>query len=198
MSVSGAPDEPVRAGPPIADLVAGLYAAFGITAALVARGGGTGRGQRVEASLVNGLISMLAYFSASHLATGAAARAHRQRPPRGLALRPVPRRRRRGGGSAQHAGARPALSGGARPRPSAGRARVRRQRGARCSNREALRALIDEKIGADTVEAWIERLNRAGVPCGRVMDLGEVFADPQVRTRRWWSRSTIRATGPCA
>ena len=44
--------EPVRAGPPIADLIAGLYAAFGIVAALVARGGpGSGRGQRVEASL---------------------------------------------------------------------------------------------------------------------------------------------------
>ena len=74
MSVSGTPDEPMRAGPPIADLVAGLYAALGITAALVARGG-TGRqraqGQRVEASLVNGLISMLAYSSASHFATGA-------------------------------------------------------------------------------------------------------------------------------
>jgi CoA:oxalate CoA-transferase len=50
-------------------------------------------------------------------------------------------------------------------------------------NREALRALIDQKIGADTVEAWIERLNRAGVPCGRVMNLAEVFADPQVQAQ---------------
>ena len=50
-------------------------------------------------------------------------------------------------------------------------------------NREALRALIDQKIGADTVEAWIERLNRAGVPCGRVLNLAEVFADPQVRSQ---------------
>jgi CoA:oxalate CoA-transferase len=54
---------------------------------------------------------------------------------------------------------------------------------ARIKNREALRTLIDEKIGADTVEAWIERLNRAGVPCGRVMDLAEVFADPQVQAQ---------------
>jgi crotonobetainyl-CoA:carnitine CoA-transferase CaiB-like acyl-CoA transferase len=50
-------------------------------------------------------------------------------------------------------------------------------------NREPLRALIDERIGADTVAAWIERLNRAGVPCGRVMDLAEVFADPQVQAQ---------------
>ena len=54
---------------------------------------------------------------------------------------------------------------------------------ARVQNREALRALIDQKIGADTVAAWIERLNRAGVPCGRVMDLAEVFSDPQVRSQ---------------
>jgi crotonobetainyl-CoA:carnitine CoA-transferase CaiB-like acyl-CoA transferase len=51
---------------------------------------------------------------------------------------------------------------------------------ARMRHRERLRALIDVRIGAASVEAWIERLNRAGVPCGRVMDLGEVFADPQV------------------
>jgi crotonobetainyl-CoA:carnitine CoA-transferase CaiB-like acyl-CoA transferase len=50
-------------------------------------------------------------------------------------------------------------------------------------NREALRALIDQKIGAETVEAWIERLNRAGVPCGRVLNLAEVFADPQVQAQ---------------
>jgi crotonobetainyl-CoA:carnitine CoA-transferase CaiB-like acyl-CoA transferase len=74
MSVSGGPCEPMRAGPPIADLVAGLYAAFGIVAALVARGESgprVGQGQRVEASLTGGLISMLAYFSAQYFATGA-------------------------------------------------------------------------------------------------------------------------------
>jgi crotonobetainyl-CoA:carnitine CoA-transferase CaiB-like acyl-CoA transferase len=51
---------------------------------------------------------------------------------------------------------------------------------ARMANREPLKALINQKIGESTVEAWIERLNRAGVPCGRVMTLADVFADPQV------------------
>jgi crotonobetainyl-CoA:carnitine CoA-transferase CaiB-like acyl-CoA transferase len=51
---------------------------------------------------------------------------------------------------------------------------------ARVRNRERLRPLINARIGAATVEAWIERLNAAGVPCGRVMNLAEVFADPQV------------------
>ena len=72
MSINGPPDtEPLRAGPPISDLLAGLYAAFGVVTALVAKGRRTdGIGQRVEASLNNSLISTLAYFSAHYFATG--------------------------------------------------------------------------------------------------------------------------------
>jgi CoA:oxalate CoA-transferase len=182
MSVTGAPDEPVRAGPPIADLVAGLYAALGITAALVARGGresASGRGQRVESSLVGGLISMLAYFSANHFATGALPeRTGNDHPvvwPYGLfhaadgevavaPSMPVHVQRFLAALGLADLLEKPEFADNA----------------ARMKNREALRALIDQKIGADTVEAWIERLNRAGVPCGRVMSLADVFADPQV------------------
>ena len=72
MSINGPPDgEPLRAGPPISDLLAGLYAAFGVVTALLARERASiGRGQRVEASLNNSLISALAYFSAHYFATG--------------------------------------------------------------------------------------------------------------------------------
>jgi CoA:oxalate CoA-transferase len=185
MSVTGAPDEPVRAGPPIADLVAGLYTALGITAALVARGeSGSApcRGQRVEASLVGGLISMLAYFSANHFATGALPeRTGNDHPvvwPYGLfhaangevaiaPSMPVHVQRFLGEIGLGHLLDEPEFADNA----------------ARIRNREALRTLIDEKIGEDTVEAWIERLNRAGVPSGRVMNLAEVFADPQVQAQ---------------
>ena len=51
---------------------------------------------------------------------------------------------------------------------------------ARIRNRERLKALVNAKIAERTVADWIERLNRAGVPCGRVMNLAEVFSDPQV------------------
>jgi CoA:oxalate CoA-transferase len=182
MSVTGAPGEPVRAGPPIADLVAGLYAALGILAALLARGGpgsGGGQGQRVEASLTGGLISMLAYFSAQYFATGAL-------PERTGNDHPV----------VYPYGLFHAADGDVAIAPST-QVHVRRflealdlahllddpafaDNGARMQNRERLRELINAKIGEATVDAWIERLNRAGVPCGRVMDLGEVFADPQV------------------
>jgi crotonobetainyl-CoA:carnitine CoA-transferase CaiB-like acyl-CoA transferase len=185
MSVTGAPGAPVRAGPPIADLVAGLYAALGILAALLARdrpGPGGGRGQRVEASLTGGLISMLAYFSAQYFATGALPeRTGNDHPvvyPYGLfhaadgdvAIAPstqVHVRRLLEALNLAHLLDDPAFADNA----------------ARMRNRERLRELINAKIGEATVEAWIERLNRAGVPCGRVMDLGEVFSDPQVRAQ---------------
>src|SRR5271169_3670592 len=75
MSVTGEPDgAPMRAGPPIADLVAGLYGALGVCAALVRRGG-TGHGETVSASLNNSMISMLGFLAANYLATG-------EQPPR--------------------------------------------------------------------------------------------------------------------
>ena len=180
MSVTGAPGEPVRAGPPIADLIAGLYTAFGIVAALVARGGaGSGRGQRVEASLTGGLISMLAYFSAQYLATG-------ELPERTGNDHPV----------VYPYGLFHAADGDVAIAPST-EVHVRRflealglgplledpafaDNALRMHNRERLRPLINARIGGATVEQWIERLNAAGVPCGRVMTLAEVFADPQV------------------
>ena len=59
----------MRAGPPIADLVAGLYGALGVCAALVRRGR-TGRGETVSASLNNGMISVLGFLAANYFATG--------------------------------------------------------------------------------------------------------------------------------
>src|SRR5947209_6727248 len=50
----------------------------------------------------------------------------------------------------------------------------------RVKNRAAINAAVDARLQTDTTEYWIEELNAAGVPCGRVMGLAEVFADPQV------------------
>ena len=181
MSMSGEPDgEPMRAGPPISDLIAGLYAALGTVGALLARERGTtSGGQRLEASLMNGLISMLAYASASYLATG-------ELPERTGNDHPV----------VYPYGLFHASDGEIAVAPSTD-VMVRRFLGAldlaelldqpdfatnqaRMKNRERLKARINEKTRAHTVEDWIERLNKAGVPCGRVMNLADIFSDPQV------------------
>src|SRR5947207_10253638 len=69
MAVTGMADgPPLRAGPPIADLVAGPYGAIGVCAALVKRGR-TGAGDTVGSSLNNGLISLLGSLAATPSAT---------------------------------------------------------------------------------------------------------------------------------
>jgi CoA:oxalate CoA-transferase len=179
MSVTGAA-EPMRAGPPISDLVAGLYAAFGVLAALLARERGSASGgQRIEAALSNGLISMMAYFSAAYFATGELpVRTGNDHPvvyPYGLF--------HANDGDVAIAPSTPAIV-----------ERLLQELGLsdlladpefatnerRMQNRERLRAIVDAEIGKASVAEWILRLNRAGVPCGRVMDLQDVFADPQV------------------
>jgi crotonobetainyl-CoA:carnitine CoA-transferase CaiB-like acyl-CoA transferase len=180
MSVTGPPGEPMRAGPPISDLVAGLYAAFGTVGALLARERGTSAGgQRVEASLMNGLISMLAYASAAYFATGSAPeRTGNDHPvvyPYGLF--------RAADGEVAIAPSTPAIV--RRLMQALGLEALLEQpefatNDARMANRERLKALINRQTGQASVAQWIERLNRAGVPCGRVMTLEDVFADPQV------------------
>jgi CoA:oxalate CoA-transferase len=179
MSVTGEPDgAPMRAGPPIADLVAGLYGALGVCAALVRRGR-TGRGETVGASLNNGLISMLGFLAANYLATGEEAlrtgNDHAIVAPYGLfrtedgevALAPSQEQ------SYQRlvdALGMPGLRDD--PRFATNDLRV--------ANRRAINALVERRLQSGTSDYWIARLNAAGVPCDRVMSLPEVFADSQV------------------
>jgi len=53
------------------------------------------------------------------------------------------------------------------------------RRGARAQ----LNALVNQKLSANTQEHWIDRLNAAGVPCGKVLSVAEVFADPQIEAQ---------------
>jgi len=182
MSMNGrAGDEPMRVAPPISDLVAGLYAAFGVACALHRRqrDGDSAPGQRVEASLVNGLISMMAYLSAEYFATGETpARTGNDHPivaPYGLF--------RAADGEVAVAASNDtfvqrfldALGLG----DLLGEAEFA-DNAARLRHRDALKHRINQVIGQHGVDYWIDRLNAAGVPCGRTQSLPEVFADPQV------------------
>ncbi|WP_148252037.1 CaiB/BaiF CoA transferase family protein [Aidingimonas lacisalsi] len=179
MNVNGPSDgEPMRAAPPISDMVASQNLAFGICAALVRRAR-TGAGDIVETALTNGLISMMGYLAAEFFATDRVpARTGNDHPmlyPYGLFR---------------------ASDGQVAIAPS-NDAMVERFLGAldmlylldderfadndrRMANREALRDILNREIEQHGVDAWIEHLNRAGVPCGRIHDLRETFEDPQV------------------
>lgn len=204
MATSGAPDGgPMRSGPPIGDLVAGLYAAFGVVGALYARdsGAGTGTGtdagagadetaaaasqpgggpgQYVETSLMGGLVSLLAYMSAEYFATG-------RRPVRTGNDHPIAAPYGLFEASDGHIAVAPPDDGFVRrffqaigleallDRPEYATNDARRER------RGELAEAINERTRTRTVAYWIERINEGGCPCGRVMDVPEVFSDPQV------------------
>jgi crotonobetainyl-CoA:carnitine CoA-transferase CaiB-like acyl-CoA transferase len=167
----------VRGGPPISDLVAGLYGALGVCAALVGRGR-TGRGETLSTSLTGGLISFLSYFAANYLASGREpARTGNDHPiasPYGLfhtadgeiAIAP----------STEIAYQRLLEALGAeaareRPEFATNDLRVR--------NRAAINAALAPYLAKRGAEDWIAVLNKAGVPCGRVMSVAETLADPQ-------------------
>ena len=51
----------------------------------------------------------------------------------------------------------------------------------RSTNRDALNAEIESYLASGTSNEWVERLNAAGVPCGPIYSIDQVFADPQVQ-----------------
>jgi crotonobetainyl-CoA:carnitine CoA-transferase CaiB-like acyl-CoA transferase len=56
--------------------------------------------------------------------------------------------------------------------------------GLRSRNKEALNELIATALRAKTSRAWFEMMVEAGIPCGPVYSIRDVFADPQVETLR--------------
>ncbi|MDF2096419.1 CaiB/BaiF CoA transferase family protein [Aquibaculum arenosum] len=179
MSVNGRADqEPLRSGQPITDLVAGLYAAFGIVNALRARDI-NGKGQHVESAMLNGILSFMAYLGSEHLMSG-------ELPPRTGNDHPL----------VAPYGLYKASDGEVAVAPS-NEVILRRfmrtigleellddprfdHNDKRFARRDELNALISQRMQSETQATWIERLNAAGVPSGRVQNLAEVFADPQV------------------
>ena len=200
MSVNGPADgDPMRAAPPMSDMIAGLYAAFGVVTALQARHR-TGKGQNVESSLTNGLISMMAYLSAEYLATGE-----------------IPQRTGNNHPIASPYGLFRARDGRVAVAPS-NDVFVKRfldvlnlgelleqdrfkTNADRMMNRDELLEIINKVTEQNTVEHWISVINEAGCPCGRTMNLAEVFSDPQVLSQEMLlevdhpGRGTVKMTG---
>ena len=180
MSVNGLPGgEAMRSAPPITDLVGGLYAAFGVVNALRARDL-NGTAQRVDASMMDGIMSMFAYLASDHLATGAepvrTGNDHPITSPYGLfhtadgdiAIAPstevILTRLLQAVGL-------PDLRDDPRFATNA----------LRMVNRDALNVMINDRLADDTQENWVRRLNAVGVPCGVVQNLQQVFSNEQVR-----------------
>jgi formyl-CoA transferase len=179
MSVTGAPGHgPMRAGSAIADVAAGLYAALGIFAALAERER-SGRGQWVQSSLLMAQIALMDFQAARYLIDGEVPTQVGNDHPTSMPTSAYATADGwvNIGTSGEVIWARLAQAIGrpdlvARPEFADGPARS--------ANRAALNAAIGEAMATRATADWVARLNDAGVPCGPIYAMDQVFADPQV------------------
>jgi crotonobetainyl-CoA:carnitine CoA-transferase CaiB-like acyl-CoA transferase len=180
MSVTGKPGEgPMRVGIPIADLCAGHFCAQAIMAALLEREA-TGEGQWVQTSLLESQIAMLDFQAAQWLIDGkvpaSTGNEHPLTVPTGVF----------------------ATNDGFINLAAIGNTMFRRLCQAlevpqlidepgfgsdpeRVANRERVNAAVGATFRTRSTAEWTERLLAAGVPCGPIHSVDQVFADPQVR-----------------
>jgi crotonobetainyl-CoA:carnitine CoA-transferase CaiB-like acyl-CoA transferase len=181
MGITGEPEgPPVRVGVAVADICAGMFAAFGILAALRVRER-TGRGQWVDTALLDGQVAWMTYMAANYFATG-------EDPPRfGSAhlnlvpYQPFPTR----DGFVNVAVGSEGLWQKfcqALEIPLAHDPRFATNAGRVAHRRELLDVLIPA-FARRTTSEWVSRLLAAGVPAGPISQVSEVMNDPQVRHR---------------
>lgn len=179
-SVTGpAAGDGYRFGVPIVDMTSGMFAAIGILAELVQRGT-TGRGGRVETSLLESAIALGAFQAQRYLSTGQVptpqGNDHASLTPYGLfrtADAPIII------AAANDAQWRtlcavlgdPSL--GERPEFATGRGRT--------EHREEVCAALEALLREHGVDHWLPRIREAGIPCGPSYSYDRVFADDQVR-----------------
>jgi len=180
MSITGAPGEgPMRAGIPVADLCAGMFAAQGAMLALLEREV-SGKGQWVRTSLLEAMVQMLDFQAARYLkegeVPGQAGNDHPTNIPTGV----FPT-------SDGHINI--AVAGGvmfercsdALGHPEWIEDPLFSTSAARSKNRVQMNAAISEVTITNTSEHWIDLLNSVGCPAGPINSMDQVFADPQVQ-----------------
>ncbi len=179
MSLTGTEETaPLRIGIPIGDLLAGYFAALGILAALIERER-SGRGQQVETSLLEALVGSLSFQAVRYLNTGEVP------PPVGNhhpLTAPMGVYRVKDGhlnlavgnddmwGRLCRALGLPELADD--PRFAKGASRL--------ENRAAMDEILEAALAKKSAAEWVEFLNAAGVACGPIYTVDEVFGDPQV------------------
>jgi len=180
MSITGEPGAgPMRVGIPVADLTAGLFCAQGILIALLEREI-SGQGQWVKSSLLQSQIAMLDFQAARWLlAKDVPPQAGNNHPtsiPTGVFQTSDGHINIAASGAAIYARLVEILD-----QPDLGTDERFADGGARSRNRDALNARIEAVTVTKSSEAWVEILNEAGVPCGPIYSIDQVFADPQVQ-----------------
>ncbi|MFN0301453.1 MAG: CaiB/BaiF CoA transferase family protein [Burkholderiales bacterium] len=180
MLVTGKPGEgPMRAGAAVCDIAAGLYAALGVMTALYERQS-SGEGQWVQSSLLHAGLGLLDFQAARYTVNQEIPRQVGNDHPTGM---PTSSYRTQDGfinigASGDGMWGRLCKVMGRedlhkKPEYIDGKARSK--------NRQALNDELNRTLATKPSAEWIEAINKAGVPCGPIYTMDQVFADPQVR-----------------
>ena len=182
MSINGFPGAPpAKVGVPMADLNTGMFCAYGILTAYINRLT-TGQGQHVDASLVESGIAYTLYESATYFATGEVAgplgSAHRMIAPyQAFATQD-------GyiniGAANQNNWERMCRAVGREDLLDDDRFASNPER---MVSIDALTPIMEETFRTQTTAHWVEVLENAGVPCGPIYNIEQVYADPHVQSR---------------
>ncbi len=191
MSVTGpSPDQPTRVGVPIGDILAGMYGAYGVLAALTERNR-TGRGQVVRTSLLAAAVGAHAYqgtrYTVAGEVPGPGGNYHPSICPYGLY--------RAADGFVQIAVGSDALwqriapaFGLDRPEWALNRDRVR--------DHDAVNAAVDAAFGKRQAAQVLATLASLGIPAGKVRDFEEVYTWEQTRSQGLLIEVDHAALGP--
>ncbi len=182
MSVTGTPGgPPVKAGLPLTDLGAGLFATIGVLGALHHRTQ-SGRGQHVDTSLVDAGLALSVWEVTDYVTTGnipgPIGSAHRLTAPY-QAVQCADGHLTIGAANDRNFAKLTTVLGhpewAADPRFVTNHLRVQ--------HRTELAALIEEITGTAPVAAWLERLDAAGIPCGPILNYEQALSTPQAIAR---------------
>jgi len=180
MSITGTPEGgPMRVGIAIADVSSGVFAAMGILIALVERET-SGKGQWVKTSLLQAQIAMLDFQAA-----------------RWLLNKEIPERVGNDHPTGVPTSAYPTADGYINVAAPADYAWKRlcnainapdllederfKTFDSRKAHRAEINAAVSDVLRTRTTAEWVEIINKAGVPCGPIYTMDQVFADPQVQ-----------------
>ena len=182
MSITGANDGPsYRLGVAIADIVSGMFSAYGIAVALLARHR-TGRGQFVDVGMLDAVTALLTYQAGIYFATETAPPRLGNRPP---TIVPYETLEAADGDLVVAVGNDQlwkTFCGVLELETLANDARFQTNKD-RVSAHAELRPLLVERLKTRPAAEWLSKLKEAGVPCGGVRDLDQLFSDPQIIDR---------------
>jgi formyl-CoA transferase/CoA:oxalate CoA-transferase len=195
MSITGDGSGPAyRLGVAISDIVAGIFAAQGIMAALFARER-TGVAQQVDIGMLDTTAALLTYQAGNYFATGRAPQRLGNRHP---TIAPYETFRTSDGEIVIAVGNDgiwrrfcPAID-----RPELAEDPRFRTNRDRLSNYGELRGTLEAVLATRTRAEWIERFQAVSVPCGSVRDIAEVLADPQLQAREMIATLEHPTVGP--